>query len=160
MATNFPAEIVVPDTSVVLKWYLQDQEQHRERALALRGAYLVGGLRLVVPDLLPYEVANVLRYKPHWDAARVGQAMTSLFALRLDVVPVSALILARAVDLAYDHDVAVYDAAFAALAKEVGGEFITADEKLVHKLARLPHVHSLGDLPLTSDGTFEWGARR
>lgn len=138
--------VVVPDTSVVLKWYLHEQEPERELSLALLRAYLEGQVRLLVPDLLPYEVANVLRYKPGWEAALVAQAVGSLLSLGLAVVPVSAALLRNAVVLAYSHDVAVYDAAFVALAEENGADFVTTDEKLVQKLRGVSHVRLLRDL--------------
>jgi predicted nucleic acid-binding protein len=147
VADHTLAGAIVPDTSVVLKWYLHQQEPQRERALALLRAHLEGQVHLMVPDLLPYEAANVLRYKPDWDAARVTQAIDSLFALGLEVVPISATLLQRAVALAYDHDVAVYDAAFVALAEGNGAVFVTADERLVHRSQDLPHVRSLAGFP-------------
>ena len=97
----------VLDTSVVLKWYLHKDEPERARALALRQTYLDGWLRLLAPDLLLYEVANVLRYKPGWDASRVSQALDSLYALKLKFVSVSIVLVKRAVTLASDYDVAV-----------------------------------------------------
>ncbi|MGH2350300.1 MAG: type II toxin-antitoxin system VapC family toxin [Chloroflexota bacterium] len=143
---------VVPDTSVVLKWYLHRDEPEREQALTLRRAYLKATLRLMVPDLLFYEVANVLRYKPGWDSARVSQAVASLFALKLDIVPVTDGLLQRAVALAFDHDIAVYDAAFVALAQDVGAHYVTADRKLARKLAKFGTIHSLTTLPLNGLG--------
>lgn len=138
---------VVPDTSVVLKWFLYEQEPGRERALALRRAYLEGHARLLVPDLLFYEVANVLRYKPDWDARRAAQAVEGLFALQMEVVPVSASLLRQAIALACERDVTVYDAAFVTLAASTGADFITADEQLVRRLESLPYVHRLVPLP-------------
>jgi len=147
--------VIVPDTSVVLKWYLHEQEPEREQALALLRAYLVGQVRLQVPDLLLYEVANVLRYKPGWDATRVNQAIESLFALGLEVAPVSLTLIQRAVALACGHDVAVYDAAFVALAEENDADFITADERLVRRMQSLPNVRSLVEILPASTNSAE-----
>lgn len=137
---SFP-NTVVPDTSVVLKWYVSEQETGRERALALRQAYLEGQVALLVPELLCYEVANVLRYKPGWDAAAVGQAVASLLALKIEIVTASETLLERAVDLACTHDITVYDAAFVALAQLRQADFLTADARLAHQLSMLPWVH-------------------
>jgi predicted nucleic acid-binding protein len=147
---------IVPDTSVILKWYLREQEPDRERALALLDAYLEGQVHLVAPDLLPYEVANVLRYKPDWDAVRVAQVLDSLFALRLEFVPLSITTLHRAVDLAYTHNIAVYDAAFLALAEGSGAVFVTADEGLVRRTQDRPQVCPLTKiLPASKDSAVE-----
>ena len=52
---------VVPDSSVVIKWFRQG-ENLAEQALALRTGYLDGRIQLSVPTLLAYELTNVL---PH-----------------------------------------------------------------------------------------------
>ena len=141
----------MPDTSVVLKWFLHEGEADREQALILRQAYLEGRAQLLAPDLLLYEVANVLRYKSDWDASRVAQAIHSLLALRLQIIPVSPALLQRAVELAYKHDLAVYDTFFVALAEENQAVFITADQKAARRLKELPHVRSLTDIIIASD---------
>jgi len=151
MATdNFLNGAIVPDTSVVLKWFLREGEANREQALTLRQAYLEGRAQLLALDLLLYKVANVLRYKPDWDAPRVTQAIHSLLALKLQIIPVSPALLQRAVALAYKHDLAIYDASFVALAEENQAVFITADQKAARRLKELPHVRSLTDI-LASD---------
>ncbi|OQY21091.1 MAG: PIN domain nuclease [Chloroflexi bacterium] len=143
---NFFSGAIVPDTSVILKWFLHEGEIGREQALAMRHAYLEGRVQLLVLDLLLYEVANVLRYKPDWDASRVARAIHILLALKLQVIPVSPALLQRAVELAYKHDLAVYDASFVALAEEKRAVFITADQKAARRLEALPHVRSLTDI--------------
>ena len=142
-----PPPAAVPDTSVVLKWFLHEQEPLRQQALALRQAYLQGTLQLVIPDLLPHEFGNVLRYKPGWDSARVELAVRSLYALKLEVAPVNPELLARAVALAFACDITVYDAAFVALAAERGTVFISADEKLVRRLAGRARARPLSTVP-------------
>lgn len=150
MTENLLTGAIVADTSVILKWFLHKEEPERKQALALRQAYLEGRVQLLVPDLLLYEVANVLRYKPGWDTTRVAQALHSLLALKPQVVPVSLALLQRAVGLAYKYDIAVYDASFVALAEESNAYFITADQKMIRRLKRLPHVRPLTDVPLAT----------
>jgi predicted nucleic acid-binding protein len=45
----------------------------------------------------------------------------------------------------------VYDATFAALARTLGATFVTADERLVHRLEPLPFVRFLGELNLLEE---------
>ena len=146
MASSAPP--AVPDTSVVLKWFLHDQEPLRPQALALRRAFLQGTMHLIVPDLLWYEVANVLRYKPEWDAAQVELAVHSLFALKLEAVPVTVELLASALALAFACGITVYDAAFVAVAVARGAEFVSADERLIRKLAGRSLARSLRTFPV------------
>lgn len=89
VADNSGKPIAVLDTSVVVKWFLHEGEAHRSEASALRDAIGDGRVGLAVPALLLYEVANVLRYKPDWDADRVQRAIRSLVTMQLDIEPVS-----------------------------------------------------------------------
>lgn len=52
-------EIVV-DTSVVVKWFVE--EEYSREARLLRDAYANGLIDIVAPSLLPYEVLNALKY--------------------------------------------------------------------------------------------------
>lgn len=137
---------LVLDTSVILKWFRQG-EVLAGQALRLRGAYLAGEVTLSAPTLLAYELANVLRYKSELTTAQVQQAVQSLFDMELAWVLPTAPITRRAVEIARTHETTVYDAAFVALAEAIPAGFITADERLVKRLPRLPFVHFLGDIP-------------
>jgi len=134
--------VVVLDTSVILKWFRQD-ETGVEEALALREAYLDGALSIAVPDLLLYELGNVLRYKPDLDSDKVTAAVESLLAMGLFLHAVTQERLILAVEVAFTHDVTVYDAAFVALAEELQADFVTADERLAHRLRGMDRVYTL-----------------
>lgn len=136
---------VVPDTSVVIKWFRQG-EILAEQALALRSAYVGGSVGISVPTLLVYELANVLRYKDDLTTGQVEEAVQSLFDMGLKWNPPAAETLCRAVEMARHHDVTVYDAVFAAVAESAEAVFVTADERLAHRLAALPFVRYLGDV--------------
>jgi predicted nucleic acid-binding protein len=136
---------IVPDTSVVIKWYRQG-EILAEQALALRTAYLDGHIRVSVPNLLAYELTNVLRYKDDLTTALVEEAVQSLFDLGLESVPPTAIMMRRAAVIARAADATVYDATFAALAESREATFVTADERLARRLAAWPFVLFLGDV--------------
>jgi len=135
---------VVLDSSVIIKWF-RAHEVLRDQALWIRQAYLDGNLRIYAPDLLIYEIANVLRYKPDLDQRKVQQAIGSLYDMGISIVTPSSRLMGRAIEIAYSHNVTVYDAVFSALAERVDGAFVTADEKLVKKLRKLDHVHFLSE---------------
>ncbi len=140
---------MVPDTSVVLKW-IRQKEILANRALGLLQGYLDGQIRISVPTLLGYEVANVLRYKADLTTPQVETAIQALFDLELEWIAPSPTVMRRAVVIARDHDTSVYDATFAALAENITATFVTADERLVRRLAPLPHVTFLGDVEVTA----------
>jgi predicted nucleic acid-binding protein len=136
---------VLLDSSVVIKWFRKD-EVLRDRAIQLRQAYLDGQLTIYVPDLLVYEIANVLRYKPDLDRAQVQQALESLYAMQIKIEDITAGVIRRAIEIAYSYDITVYDAAFVAMAEHLETDFITADEKLGQKLQNISYVRYLADL--------------
>ena len=135
---------LVLDTSVVIKWFRQG-EILAEQALALRTAYFDGHIQVAVPTLLAYELTNVLRHKDDLTTAQVEEAVQSLFDMGLEWRSPSAAVMRRAAVIARESDTTVYDAAFAALAESLEATFVTADERLVHRLAAWPFVHFLGE---------------
>ena len=134
----------VLDTSVVLKW-IRQEEILADRALSILQAYLEGHNRLIVPTLLAYEVANVLRYKPELTTTHVQLALQGLFDLGLEWVAASSALTQRAVNIARTYDTTGYDAIFAAVAESNSATFVTADARLVQRLDELPFVVFLGD---------------
>jgi predicted nucleic acid-binding protein len=135
----------VIDTSVIIKWFLQ-QEILADRALLIRQDFLDGHTQLYCPVLALYECANVLCYKQDWSLAEVQSAVTSLLDMSISWYPPSPVMLRRAVEIARQAGVTVYDAAFVALAEIQRAPLITADQKLVEKLPSFGFVHFLGNI--------------
>lgn len=138
-----PSSLVL-DTSVIIKWFRQE-EKLANYALQVRRAYLNEMASIYIPSLVAYEVANVLRYKNELTAAQVEEAVQSLFDMGLEWIEPSAALMRRAVVIARECDITVYDASFIALAEILNGEFITADRQLVLGLSGFPFVRFLGD---------------
>jgi predicted nucleic acid-binding protein len=136
---------VVLVTSVVIKWYRQGEVLARH-ALAVRDAYLMGQIRVSVPSLLAYGLANVFRDNRDLSTAQVQEAVQSVLDMRFEWVLPSTAVLLRAVEMARVFDATVYDSVFAALAESVGATFVSADERLCRRLASLDHVHVLGEV--------------
>lgn len=74
-------------------------------------------MRLSLSELAFYEVANALRYKPDYDAERLTNAISQMFKLHLDVASLDEHILNRAVTIAHDANVSLYDVVPVALAE-------------------------------------------
>jgi predicted nucleic acid-binding protein len=136
------SELVV-DTSVVVKWYLPEQDH--EVARALRDDYLDGKFDLVAPALLPFEAINALRYSGRFDGEQLDAAAQSLSEYGLDLVPFRAA--GAVADIATDLDITVYDAAYVALAEQFETKAYTADETLLADLGddysdQLAHIRT------------------
>ncbi len=137
----------VLDTSVVVKWYSTFDEANTNNALWLRQAMYDNQCQLIIPDLVLYELGNALRFNPHLTSEDVIAALYSLVDLNLTIWAVEPTILAKAVVLAYQYAVTLYDAYFLALADETNSSLVTADQKFYQKVGGLKHVIRLDRLP-------------
>lgn len=133
--------IVTPDASVLLKWVLPgDDEQDTDAALALRNEAVAGQLELVVPQLWIYEVGNTLARRFPNDA---DELLASLVDFGLTEARLDSDWRTRAVSLSAKYGVAFYDAAYHAVALELGGVFVTADERYVRRAAGAGGISTL-----------------
>jgi predicted nucleic acid-binding protein len=123
---------VVVDASVALKWVIP--EVLSDRAETLRGR----ADRLLAPDLLLPEAANALWKKlirREITAREAAQALDLLMASGLDVRP-SGPLLGRALELARRLRHPVYDCVYLALAQGEDATLVTADQRLLTRVAR------------------------
>ena len=140
-----PLRLAVADSSVVVKWF-REGEPLRPQALALRTAYLDGSLDLAIPDLLIYELANVLRYKRELALDDVCRAVRDMYDMDVAIVTVTADLATEAIHLARQFDVTVYDAAFLACAQQIGATLVTADDAFYRKMNGHPSVVHLSSM--------------
>src|SRR5438034_3508467 len=122
------SDYVVVDSSVSLKWALDDEEAVAE-AVALRDNAISGQFQMVAPSLWLYEVTNGLV-----TATRRQRITRDLGAQALSHITSLGLQLAdpEAVDVyeqALRYGVAAYDAAYLALAQALGVPLWTGDRR-------------------------------
>ena len=142
---NFELRQVVLDTSVVIKW-VRSGEEDREQALQLRKNYLEGELAIAIPDLLLYELANVLRFKPSAVKENVRKVVNSFLDLGLAVIEPSPVVLHEAIELSFEYDVTFYDALFLAIAENLRYDFVTADQALYRQISQRGGAYLLSTL--------------
>jgi len=137
---------LVPDTTVVVKVFLEEDESPHAQALFQRAVN--GEFHLVAPDFMAIEFGNVLWKHARQARLTVEEARQAIDRLPFDHiswVPAEAL-LPRAFGFATRYGIALYDAAFVSVAEMVGADFVTADRALVRKVGRhLSWVRLLGD---------------
>jgi predicted nucleic acid-binding protein len=140
---NDRGDPVVVDASVVIKWYVPEENHEKARAI------LASERPLLAPDLVLAEVGNIL-----WKKVRRGEfsrddadAIAERFLRETNVSVVSAtVLLLRALSIATEHGISAYDALYVALAVLDDIVVVTADARLVNALARTPlarHVRLL-----------------
>jgi predicted nucleic acid-binding protein len=125
---------LVVDASVAAKWFLPEPDA----SAALR--LLDGRYRLVAPDLIRAEVGNIawkLHARGALDAQEASDMIEHFLWMPLEVHD-SAFLLASALDIAIATRRTVYDSLYLALAVELAGTVITADERWAHTLADGP----------------------
>jgi predicted nucleic acid-binding protein len=123
---------IVVDASVAVKWVIP--EELSDQAESLRGR----ADRLLAPDLLLPEAANALWKKllrREITTSEAAQAIDLLMASGLDLRP-SGPLLGRALTLAQRLRHPVYDCVYVALAQAEGATLVTADQRLLARIAR------------------------
>ena len=98
---------------------------------------------LVEPDLLVYEIANVLKYSKAFSEEEVIAAIQSLYNLKIDFIAPIITVVRQAVTLSYEKDITYYDASYVALATELEVPFVTADARLYGKVQDISLVRLL-----------------
>ncbi len=136
----------VLDASVAAKWFTRHSEPDRQKAVALRALHQSGQTTLVVPEFALLEILNAIRYSDRAEEADATEALELLAKLRIEVVSLDWDLLRKATAIAWAYRVALYDAAYVALAERVGFPLLTADDVMVKKLKGHSIVVRLADL--------------
>lgn len=136
----------VLDTSVIVKWFSTIDEVDTKSALWLRQGLYENTCQIIIPDLALYELSNALRYNPNFTVEDVTAAIYSLVEMGLTIRAVAPDILVRAIELAYQYDVTLYDAYFLALAAKTEVMLVTADYKFYQRVGETKFVVRLAEL--------------
>jgi predicted nucleic acid-binding protein len=134
------------DASVVIKWFVPETLS----AEARRRRRVIGTLH--APSLLDAELANILWKKVGRGDLTRSQAdriLARLPRLRITRHP-DALLLTAAFDIACQAQRTVYDSLYLALALQLGGQMVSADQKLFNAIQSTPWAASIrwvGDTP-------------
>jgi predicted nucleic acid-binding protein len=118
------------DASIAIKWVIE--ETGTQEALALRER-----ARLIAPDLLIPECANILWKKVQRKELHKNEALLAARLLQgaeIELLPTRSLLEATA-QLAIELAHPAYDCVYLALAMECGCPFVTADDRLLRKIA-------------------------
>lgn len=134
---------LVLDTSVALKWFVEEGEEDVPIARELQEAYLKQKCTLTAPQLLFFELTNGLLAGRKLSPREVVNAVEYVHSLDLRIEPLHWATLARSVDIASSCGATVYDSYFLAMALESHSLLVTADEVFLRKVRRYPDVISL-----------------
>lgn len=139
---------VVLDASVVLKWYLVDEE-YGQKALDLLFQYVSNGLEILAPSLLEYEVLNglfVAQKRGRIREEKLLIAIEGFIDLEIKLKYLSHF-HSRMMHYCKVYHRSVYDASYLAIADVEGITMITSDEGLYNAIKKdLKWVKWLGDI--------------
>jgi predicted nucleic acid-binding protein len=141
---SYPFRAALLDTSVAVKWFIREEDS--EKAADLRQAHGRAELLLHAPDILLLELTNALRYSPLVFAEEIPQALRLFPGLGIPIIPFDLDALISSVTLSLEHDLAVYDSYFLALAQALEMPLITADRKMLSCLTAEDGSLSIKDL--------------
>jgi predicted nucleic acid-binding protein len=116
---------IVLDTSVLVKWYAGGEEPHRREALALLDRFVGGKLEIHCPELVLYEMGNVLGKRAHDPEG----AFRSFLDLPLKIHRPGPGMLLRALAIMAHKGGSFYDTIFVALSDDLGIPLVTADRQ-------------------------------
>lgn len=134
--------MIVVDACVAIKWFIEEEDT--PKAVCIQRKLLEGELTVIVPDLLFYEVINILKLKAVAELDEVVSALRILFELNLRVVPANREHLELAIYLSDKFNITIYDAIYVAIANDFNCPLITADKELIKKV-KLPVLKHLNE---------------
>lgn len=138
---------IVIDSSVILKWYLADEE-YSQKALSLLDKYVSNELDILAPSLLEYEVINglmIAKKRGRIQEKKVLTAIDGFISLELNLINLS-LYYPKVIHYCKVYNRSAYDASYLALANEEGISLVTADKGLYNMVKKdLKWVKWLGD---------------
>jgi predicted nucleic acid-binding protein len=121
--------VIVVDTSVAVKWLVEEEDSDRAAALL--------GRSLVAPDLILIECGNALWKRQRRGEIPFDQALAGLARLEqfVSLAP-SAPFALRALEMAVELQHPVYDCLFLAAAERLDVMLVTADRRFYDAVAR------------------------
>jgi len=134
----------VVDASVILKWVIgNERESDHEKAIELLATWNEGGIELSAPILWQYEVGNFLGRSIQEEAM---DKMNLLLDLNVRNVALTNAMVSRCFSWMRQKKVTFYDASYLAVAFEVQGTLITADEKFEKEMGKTNRICLLKNL--------------
>ena len=133
------------DNSVIIKWFFLN-EPYRDKALEVREAVALKSNQFAIPTLCYVEFVHVVCRKSQNNLDFVSHCVDQIVRLGIRSFPETTSIIHEAARLACTG-FSGYDATYLALAKDLNGIWLTADQKAV-KQDNQKHSIWLGDWTL------------
>jgi len=133
--------MIVLDASIILK--LIFEERDTPLALQLRENHITGEEKIAAPELLYYELANVLATKVAIPVKNASSALAEIFNLEIETFTLGVEEFLSSISVSRKYKISVYDASYMVLAERLSCDFITADAQLFRKTKDMKFVRLL-----------------
>ena len=138
---------VVLDTSVIVKWFFKDDEKNTKKADLILKQYLNNEIKIIIPELSAFELANVLRNKIKKYQNVNLDIIDRLYNLGI-IFYINKEILKIATKIAANINESVYDCIFIATAERFNCKLVTDDNSLFLNYAgyssrKIVYIHVL-----------------
>lgn len=120
-------EKVVIDTSVIIKWFADEEDSGKARLLLNR--WWNRDLEIVVPELLIYEVTNALSFGKRVPKTLISKVIRDFLLAMPQIYIVNPNTIDLCLKYVFEHGLTVYDAVYVALADMLKVPLVTADTK-------------------------------
>jgi len=140
--------MIVLDASIILKMIFEEQVTYL--ALQLRENHVTGKEKIAAPELIFYEIANVLAIKTPLSVKSASSALNEIFNLEIETFTLGVEEFLSSISFSHIYKISVYDASYMILADRLNCNFITADVKLFKKTKDLKFIRLLEDVKLPS----------
>lgn len=119
----------VIDTSVAVKWFSGDKELRIKEAGELLEKHAAGAVKIVLPEFLFLEFANVFLTAKKWSWENIESAVSKLKKLNIEIARTDTEIVVLAAKLAAKYGLSVYDGVYLATAEKTGGAVVSDNVK-------------------------------
>jgi len=120
---------LVVDSSVIVKWLNQENEEQLEQAETVLKDATSGKVELFAPELAKYEVVNALIVGKKLAAWQIKEALSLYYSLSISFVTDSLELATVASKFVDKFHITYYDASFVALARNLDATLVTANPK-------------------------------
>ena len=117
------------DTSVIFKWYYQENEDNIDKAIYFHKQLNENKIIIISPELMCYELLNGFRFKLEIHEDIIDEIIREIYDI-LFIVNLDRILFKNAFSISRKINQTFYDSIFVALSEELNAPLITADEKL------------------------------
>lgn len=136
--------MIVVDSSVVFKWLVHEESPDASNASSLRNRFIYQEFKVVVPNLLLYEISNIFVWKTSLSPTDVENVWAKFKSLKLSFIEPTVQFVEKCLNIAQKYQLTIYDCSYIVLAQDYGCDMVTADKKLVRQV-NLSYVKLLSE---------------